>query len=161
LDQAQDARDPLYRWIKLELLDQLVRDRSGGLMLGALRDGSVDRQDVGERIGHELIEAVDRASQGGSASGLRAKVLATRAGQRLRTFLLERHDPRKLGEVHRWMYDRVDLIALLHAHGFGDAAITTHDVSRIPGWTRYRLDSTPDGSKPRKPDSLFVEATLG
>lgn len=160
LDQAQDAGDPRYRWIKLELLDQLVRDRSGGLMLGALRDGSVDRRDVGERIGDELIEAVD-APHGGSSSGLRAKVLATRAGQRLRTFLLARHDPRKLGEVHRWMYDRVDLIALLRAHGFADAAITTHDVSRIPGWERYRLDSTPDGSKPRKPDSLFVEATLG
>ena len=161
LDEAQDAADPRYRWIKLELLDQLVRDRSGGLMLGALRDGSVDRQDVSGRIGDELIEAVDAPSQGGASSGLRAKVLETRVGQRLRTFLIERHDPRKLGEVHRWMYDRVDLIALLRAHGFADAAITTHDVSRIPGWAGYRLDSTPDGARPRKPDSLFVEATLG
>lgn len=161
LEQAPDATDPHYRWIKLELLDQLVRDRSGGLMLRALRDGSVEPQDVRQRIGDELIDALAAEASDGAPTGLRARVLATPAGRRLRTFLLDRRDPRKLGEVHRWMYDRVDLIALLRAHGFADAAVTTHDVSRIPGWERYRLDSSPDGARPRKPDSLFVEATLG
>ncbi|HEX6389721.1 MAG TPA: methyltransferase domain-containing protein [Solirubrobacteraceae bacterium] len=166
LEAARDADDPRYRWIKLELLDQLVRDRSGGLMVRALREGAVDPQDVRERIGDELLDAVDALdaapapAPGAVASGLRAKVLATGPGQRLRTFLLDRADPRKLGEVHRWMYDRVDLVALLRSHGFADAAPTTHAVSRISHWERYRLDSTPDGARPRKPDSLFVEATL-
>lgn len=163
LERADGADDPCYRWIKLELLDQLVRDRSGGLMLRALREGTVDPQDVSERIGDELLEAIDATpdGDGSSSSGLRASVLSTRAGRRLRAFLLDRRDPRRLGEVHRWMYDRVDLVALLRRHGFSDAARTTFDVSRIPGWERYRLDSTPDGSRPRKPDSLFVEASLG
>ena len=162
LDEVDGADDPRYRWIKLELLDQLVRDRSGGLMLDALRERSVDPQDVRERIGDELLDALGEAAPAEqSPSGLRGKVLATRAGARLREHLLQRRDPRKLGEVHRWMYDRIDLVDLLRRHGFSDAARTTHEVSRIPGWEGYRLDSTPDGSRPRKPDSLFVEATLG
>lgn len=162
LDEVDGADDPRYRWIKLELLDQLVRDRSGGLMLDALRRGRVDPQDVRERIGDELLNALgDAAAVEQPASGLRHRVLTTRAGARLREQLLARRDPRKLGEVHRWMYDRVDLVDLLRRHGFSDAAPTTHDVSRIPGWDGYRLDSTPDGTRPRKPDSLFVEATLG
>jgi SAM-dependent methyltransferase len=159
LDAAADADDPRYRWIKLELLDQLVRDRSGGLMLDALREGTVDARDVSERVGDELLQAVS-APPAGDGSRLRTTVLATGPGRRLRTFLLARRDPRRLGEVHRWMYDRVDLVALLRRQGFSDAAPTTHDVSQIPGWERYLLDSTPDGTRPRKPDSLFVEATL-
>ena len=118
-------------------------------MVDALRDGSVDHSDVSRRIGDELLEAIDAPPP--EPSRLRAKVLATAPGQRLRTFVLDRRDPRKLGEVHRWMYDHLDLVALLRRQGFADAAPTTHDVSRIRGWQRYRRTPRPTAHGPASP----------
>jgi hypothetical protein len=57
------------------------------------------------------------------------------------------------------MYDRVSLKLLLEEAGFVDYKVCRFDESRIPDWDRYRLDHAREGDKPRKPDSLFVEAT--
>ena len=92
---------------------------------------------------------------------IRDSVARTAPGAKLAEWLQSRVDPRRIGEVHRWMYDRFDLTDLLSRHGFTDVEVTSHDRSRIAGWDWYRLDSTPGGEAPRKPDSLFLEAVLG
>ena len=66
-------------------------------------------------------------------------------------------DPRKSGEAHRWMYDRVSLVQLLEVVGFSQCEVTTFDRSSIPNWEKYNLDVSRHGPFPRKPDSLFVE----
>jgi len=66
-------------------------------------------------------------------------------------------DPRKSGEVHRWMYDRVSLVLLLEEVGFSQCEVMTFDQSSIPNWDKYNLDISRHGPFPRKPDSLFVE----
>lgn len=66
-------------------------------------------------------------------------------------------DARKRGEVHQWMYDRVNLAQALTKCGFSGPAVKAHDESAVPEWVEYRLDTNLDGS-PYKPDSLYMEA---
>jgi len=61
------------------------------------------------------------------------------------------------GEVHLWMYDRYSLSRLLAQIGFDNPVRKTAFDSQIPDFHRYNLDVV--GSKERKPDSLYVEAT--
>lgn len=66
-------------------------------------------------------------------------------------------DARKRGEVHQWMYDRINLSQALLRSGFREPTVKEHDESDIPNWASYHLDTNEDGS-PYKPDSLYVEA---
>jgi hypothetical protein len=61
------------------------------------------------------------------------------------------------GEVHQWMYDRVSLSRALSVAGFTDPTVRSATESAIPGWSEFRLDSTPAGDV-TKPDSFFMEA---
>jgi len=61
------------------------------------------------------------------------------------------------GEVHRWMYDRYSLSALLQQTGFDNVRVRTAEDSFIPDWMGFHLDTEPDGTV-YKPESLFVEA---
>lgn len=65
---------------------------------------------------------------------------------------------RLAGEVHQWMYDRFSLARLMLAAGFRGPALRSPVDSAIPGWTKFNLDTLPDGSVV-KPDSFFMEAT--
>jgi SAM-dependent methyltransferase len=66
-------------------------------------------------------------------------------------------DARRRGETHQWMYDRVNLTAILTQAGFRQVTVQTHTTSAIPDWNRIGLDL--DGSgRPHKPGSLYIEA---
>lgn len=150
-DPADDAARKRLSWVKLELLDQMVRGRSGGDMIAAIRRGAVDPDDVIARTGDEMREVAEQARRGAPAPrGFGPRALYGR--------VVERRDPRKTGEAHRWMYDRADLRMLLESLGFGDVRAVAHDESRIPDWDRYHLDTSAHGPGPRKPESIFVEA---
>jgi hypothetical protein len=64
---------------------------------------------------------------------------------------------RQSGEVHRWMYDRISLAALLEEVGFADARVCGAGESRITGFDSYQLDRD-ETQVARKPDSLYLEA---
>lgn len=66
-------------------------------------------------------------------------------------------DARRRGETHQWMYDRVNLQALLNGVGFRDICVVDHRTSSIPGWEDIRLDQLEDGEE-YIPGSLYVEA---
>jgi hypothetical protein len=63
---------------------------------------------------------------------------------------------RRSGEVHQWMYDRFSLQRALQQAGFVDARVCAADESAIPGFAAFGLETA--GGRPRKPDSLYVEA---
>lgn len=63
---------------------------------------------------------------------------------------------RQSGEIHRVMYDRYSLAALLAEVGFTDVRCVKADQSSIEGFSECGLD-VHDGMT-RKPDSLFMEA---
>lgn len=165
LEEAADSpeRENLqrYRWTMLELIDQMVRERPGGRMAEAVRSGDVDADYVLTRHGDEFASLVHagepaQVSEPGRRSpGERARGAAVRVRDAI---FKNRLSPRRTGEAHRWMYDRLSLRLLLEDEGFEGFHQVDFDRSAIPDWDRYRLDASSRGPGPRKPDSIYVEA---
>ncbi len=146
-----------HQWMTVELLDQLVRTRPGGVMRRWWSCDPVPCHDVIQaRLGSEAADAIVRlAEERKSGTGLSVCP---------ETILEEPPaSPRSAarfaaqGERHRWMYDRVSMAGLLSGHGFLDPTRRGPTDSAIPGFCRYELDADGAG-QPHKPDSLFMEA---
>lgn len=169
---SPETAEPAYDWLVLELLDQLVRDKSGGLVERFLRSSPVaERAFISARIGSDA-ERFWKSGQVKTpfAAALSMKHLVLLV-DRVRLLLVcgfawllggkrgvravREGWFRTSGEVHRWMYDRFSLGRLLLKAGFCDVSVCAPDVSRIPGFAAYGLDVA-DGVV-RKPDSLFME----
>lgn len=145
-----------HRWMTVELLDQLVRETSGGAMR---RWWSCDpvpaRTLIEERLGEEARRGLAAAAAARTAAGEApldpAEILAVEpASPRAAARFAGR------GERHRWMYDRLSLGDLLTAAGFTAVGVTAAAESRIPGFAAACLDTDAAGN-PRKPDSLYLE----
>jgi predicted SAM-dependent methyltransferase len=174
-NDAKSAHD--YRWILLELLDQSVREQTGGQMLDYLSQSPMPNEEfVFARIGEEgrsIIRILKEQAAtvqmvGGATSNTKSSALQhLRSTIRLR--LLERWlGPnwsealeigrfRLGGEIHQWMYDRYSLAELMRTCGFLDPIQRTATESHIPDWPSFCLDTLADGTVV-KPDSLFMEA---
>lgn len=160
-----------YRWMLIELLDQMVRDTSGGMMRSALREHRFDDFVAEQRLGDSFMPHVDpqrpvtSTLQRSDITGL-SRARPDPLGIRLRRALLKwrlkltqrSDDPRHTGEAHRWMYDAHSLAMLLRDCGFDGCRVTDYANSRIPHWDKYNLDVSRYGDRPRKPDSLYMEA---
>lgn len=167
-----------HAWAVVEMVDQLNRDHSGGLMKeligsveGGLRDHILHRIGYEARayretrvrtwrerlFGHNARYWVGRAGAAvrrariGLAAGLTRLVAGGDIARALRVGVF-----RRSGEVHRWMYDRYSLPRLLAESGFRDIELCSHCTSQIPEFEHFGLDAR-DG-RPRKPDSFYVEA---
>ncbi|MBL9150498.1 MAG: methyltransferase domain-containing protein [Phycisphaerae bacterium] len=146
------ARDR-HAWMTLELVDQMTRTRSGGLMLRDWQREPIPAEDfVLERFGAEARDAIARIR----AKPGRTPLTEADWDELPEPTAAERAAFYETGESHRWMYDRVSLGALLTQAGFADVAVMSASTSRIPGWGDYGLDADAAG-RPHKPDSLFVE----
>lgn len=159
-----------YRWAVIEMLDQLVREESGGQMLKYWsRDVLSNEEQIVSRVGHEFISirAYLAARRHAGASNLPPTGFLQKLKNRVRLFLykklhltehnIEVGNFRNGGEVHKWMYDRFSLRQLLLKTGFREVYFPDAFHSHIPGWEKYRwLDV--EENVVRKPDSLFVEA---
>ena len=165
------AEDSLrrYRWAVVELLDQMVREEAGGELRQLLNCGDVDESQARERFGDacrgtkgEPVTLESSRSDAKDApmeleADFGAKMARRWAKWKLKLTTGDGQDPRRSGEVHRWMYDRLSLTQLLEEVGFEDCAVKCFDESAIPDWDKYNLDVSRHGNFPRKPDSLYVE----
>ena len=146
-----------HRWMTVQLLDQLVRRRSGGLMRRWWSCDPVPCRDfIEERLGAEATMALAAAAAERAARGRPALDPATI----LRDDPVSDRDATRFaarGERHQWMYDRVSLAELLHAAGFVEPRPVGPTESAIPGFPGYELDADARG-RPHKPDSLYMEA---
>lgn len=159
-----------YDWALLELYDQAVRTRSGGRMAAFLRGPltAEERRFVAGRVGEEVVPSSDGKSRTDIAGALKRRLRRLRAlaaGWFALVFLgregaaaLDEGLFRRGGEVHRWMYDRFSMTRLLEEAGFTGIRTCRADESAIAGFAGYQLDAV-DG-RPRKPDSLYVEARM-
>ncbi|HMO15326.1 MAG TPA: methyltransferase domain-containing protein [Pirellulaceae bacterium] len=171
-----------YEWMKLELLDQLVRDRSGGRMGQYLVDPEIPNLEfVQSRMGAEAnIRNSKNVAEPGISKPTNQKLNTGRSTttQRIRRYLLDFRLRlatklvtvllgkktarafaeglfRSRGEVHRWMYDRYSLSKLCQECGFESVRVCTAFDSEIDNFAAYQLDAR--GNSVRKPDSLFME----
>jgi predicted SAM-dependent methyltransferase len=144
-----------HEWMTLELLDQLVREESGGEVLKYWRQNPMPAEAfVIERTGQEVKQAL---------AVLRQNAKAGETHPPPQTQSPARRDPAAVakfrggGEVHKWMYDRLSLGRLLVECDFADARVCRADESGIADFNSYCLDIDENGET-RKPDSLFMEA---
>ncbi len=153
LDAArQGSKSAMQRleWMRIEMLDQMSREKSGGKMLEYWRQNPMPQEDfVLHRMGQEA-EKVIRQFRALPASPNRNKTANTPLPP-------VNPDIAGSGELHRWMYDEVILKNTLEEHGFSSITRQLHNTSLIDGLPEYGLDLSASGS-PRKPDSLFMEA---
>jgi hypothetical protein len=178
--QGDVAAEADYDWMTLELLDQMVRGKVGGLMGAYILNPSLKNPEfVVQRIGDEAEDWLAVAKgiappkpRQSLLTRLRAKgakaiiqkvrekiaavIVGIIAGSEAKS-AFEEGLFRASGEIHRWMYDKFSLGRLLNDVGFSDARVCKFDESRIPDFTTYLLDNTPEGTI-RKADSLFMEA---
>jgi predicted SAM-dependent methyltransferase len=163
LHQLEAARNNVpgahlkHRWMTLELLDQMVRTESGGLM-GKLWCAKPleEKPYIIDRLGEEAAYWIEFLAQQdfGISSYPEAPDIASHLAdvspQQEQTF-------RDSGEIHRWMYDEVSLSILLQGASFVSPKKMSSATSAIPNFSGYHLD-TDHAGKVRKPDSLFLEA---
>jgi len=163
-----------YEWSVLELLDQFVRERSGGLMVEYVKNGRYEPSYAKERY----RDVFDEFYAGPPAEAGAKKTFAQRLRQltfksfvkgvrrRLREIPGKPHytpeqkllsDPYRSGELNRWLYDFLSLGLLLQETGFERISRKTFATSDIPHWDRFDLDRSNFGDHPIEP-SLYMEA---
>jgi SAM-dependent methyltransferase len=160
-----------YEWMKLEMYDQTVRERTGGAMPEFLANSSpADLEFVSERMGTEMTRILTGGNQPAAQikvsalkrlarlpkSAARSLFRAALGRERLSAYYLGRF--RQSGEIHLCMYDRYSLGQALARAGFDGPRSVAAGDSAVPGWAEFHLDIEPDG-RAYKPDSLHMEAT--
>lgn len=163
-----------YEWSVLELLDQFVRTRSGGLMSEYVNNRCYDLSYAKERYGDVFDEFQGRPSPpavgrktfiqrlrqltvGGFAEGMRRR-FAERLG--IPYFTPEQkvlRNPYHSGELNRWLYDRLSLELLFKKAGFQKISRKTFSTSDIPEWDRFDFERSNFGDHAIEP-SLYMEA---
>ena len=171
-EEPSDRNLMRFYWIKLQMLDQMVRERSGGDMWDALQRGYYDPEYAKERFQDVLEEflprPVERPATPAAASVRPAWVRALRrvVGKpyRMAATILRRAppppapvDPRESFETDKWLHDRLSLRICMEKAGFRDYRVTDFRSSGIPGWERFQLDKSRLGDHALEP-SLYVEA---
>lgn len=163
-----------YRWMKLELLDQLVRTHSGGRMGRYMASDEIKNSGfVRSRVGDEFSRCQDMGQHRGQnetevstfSTRINTQLAKTKTNvtrwvirrlmgkEALRSF--DEGLFRNQGEIHRWMYDRYSLKQLCIARGFTDFKVQSATESNLEDYESFELDS--ENGNVRKPDSLFVE----
>ena len=168
-----------YDWAVLELLDQMVRDRSGGLMKEMLKHGYYDADYSRERYG-DVFDEFYRPPSPGCREAVR-KTLLERVSSKSPADLLRAicgrlkgrifgwlpsgksrpldEDPRKTRESNLWTYDQFSLRLLLEGQRFKKFSVKSYSESDIVGWERSDLDRSNHGDYSIEP-SVYVEVSV-
>jgi predicted SAM-dependent methyltransferase len=148
-----------YHWSVLELIDQMVRDKSGGILLEVLKSGQFDPGYALYRSGDVFSEFFPPVPP---PLSLKEKILSRTSKEllyevlrRVKLFIV-RGDPRKTAEANKWLYDRLSLKLLLETHGFRQYVVKDFRQSDIKNWARYDFDRSNHGDYPLEP-SLYAE----
>lgn len=161
-----------HEWAVLEMIDQMVRTKSGGEIANYwLQHEIINEQYVEQRAGYEFTQyrknylshfrnddnkmPISKLSFFQNVKRKFKERLLQKLG--LSEDALLKAKFRESGEVHQWMYDRFSLKKVFESIGFNNIKIASAFSSSIPEWDRYVfLDVEKDLA--RKPDSLFIEA---
>jgi SAM-dependent methyltransferase len=157
-----------HQWMVIELLDQLVRERSGGEMADFMRSGKAAdfaRVRIGDEYNKAQYTAEPTTAKSGNRAGwgIKSRCKQTLAEWATRFLGLEANDVtaakfRRSGELHLWMYDRVSLGNLLDLCGFSEITAVDTFTSSKPDWASDGIWLDVENGCARKPDSIYMEA---
>jgi predicted SAM-dependent methyltransferase len=178
MDQGDCSATSDRDWMILEMLDQSIREKSGGEMLRfLLRENIPNTEFILQRIGVEGADLLDQISKNRKSwqeSPLdvpnKTQVPFGKIGRMLVKWLLKSDNLEKdlqaleigrfrllSGEVHQWAYDSYSLKRVFENAGFSQIAKCDHGQSRISDWKSYHLEVSDSGII-EKPDLLVMEA---
>lgn len=163
-----------YKWIIVELLDQLTRTESGGELL-KLRQRIIQKNDTflmdyaQSRTGVKLHLENNNEPQKNKARSffsnyktvmnklvyLYINMVKLLLPTSIRNTVV---DNTPMGEKHKWMYDKYCLSTTLKKVGFKNIIFLAAKESNIVGFNNDYLDVNPDGSC-YKNSSIYCEAT--
>ncbi|MDX1959891.1 MAG: methyltransferase domain-containing protein [Leptospiraceae bacterium] len=174
-----------YQWMKIELLDQLTRNHSGGEMLEYWKQNPMPAEEfVIERTGGEVLGFLryyrslilsnhETSPNERKSIEKKNKSILNIWKEKIIEYLIQNTKYKLIteemenfikigkfrlsGEIHQWMYDRYSVSKLIDEVGFKDIKQVSASESDIPNFQSYNLDTDEDG-RTRKPDSLFMEA---
>jgi SAM-dependent methyltransferase len=160
-----------FYWIKLQMLDQMVRERSGGDMWDAIQRGYYDPEYAKERFEDVFEEFLPRPATKSAAPPVVpsrpswVRLLRRIAGKAYRAAAARLQarpspapaDPRSSLEADKWLHDRLSLRICLEQTGLRDYRVKDFRSSDIPGWDRFQLDKSKAGDHALEP-SIYVEA---
>ncbi len=176
-----------YKWIVIELLDQLVRTKPGGQMKDfidyVLTSGNKELYDyICYRIGESLIHNEKKElEQKNRKLTMKQKLVVVK--EKLKNLNIDKIKNKLLYmylnligllipksikdavfirttiyERHQFMYDRYSLRVLLEDVGFSNIQFLSYNESSIPGFNNFFLDINPDGTPYKGFSSIYVEA---
>lgn len=161
-NQAKDASLLQYEWIRLEMLDQLVRHSSGGEMTRFL---DTEYENVKpyllKRLGRSGINMSGHKESHETSIILILKKLIRFITGYLKNLIPDQWQVGKFrlsGEAHLYMYDDYMLKKTLEISGFSGIKKVSALESSIYDWNDTLLDCDEENS-PDCPASLFMEAT--
>jgi SAM-dependent methyltransferase len=162
-----------YQWALFNVIDQAVREVSGGEMLEVIRRGEY-RPEYVKRVNGDLLQFISPEAPAPPApasptASARLKLGLTNPTLVLRKIAsLVRRGFRRPSfarpylevahERNLWFFDRLSLRRLLANVGFKNIEMRDYCTSAIPDWNRYNFDQSPFGDYPLEP-SLYMEAT--
>ena len=178
LDQETEANLKRYRWIVMKLIEQGIRDKTGGLMLETMQQGGFDRRYVRDVFGeaHDSFFDIKPQAQEAPPAGpalkrsLLKKVFSLNQ-QKIKNKIndlkyrkqLARYqngigaDMRTNRETVTLLPDRLYLQLNFERNGFTDFTVRDYKTSLIRDWDKYKLDQSNNGEYAYDP-SLYVEA---
>ncbi len=168
-DNDNDKLRKEYRWITIELLDQLVRVDNGGEM-GRIFEEVIQNQDkdlasyILHRTGDELLDNNEgKMAKNITLDKIRNKLLyfylqfvRLLIPKNLRDLIFIRTS---VGERHQWMYDKYSLTKILVELGFKDIKVKSFNTSKINGFNDFFLDIKEDRTPYKGISSIYIEAT--
>jgi len=162
-DQGDEAARLRYDWIRLEMVDQLTRHKSGGDMVGFLdRFGQRIQGYLHERLGRSGDDMIPSAGSGTESMSIRDILRKIKKGLKNGIGKVTPDSChvgrfRLSGESHLCMYDQYLLSEILSNCRFVEIKPAVAKESRIPDWNSTLLDCDSEGC-PDCPTSLFMEA---
>jgi len=148
-----------YEWVFCELIDQMVREKSGGKMLEKLTSKDFNKDYVKKRNGDEFLDIMEcEKKERTLLDKIKNKTVFELIFYPI-NFIFRSKIQKSIfnAEKHRWMYDRYSLTKLLKENGFSNVIVRKYNESNIPDWNFYNLDRSNKGEYPRKQDSLYME----
>jgi len=162
-----------YEWAVADLIDQMVRKQSGGVMWNKLSSGDVDWDQI-RRCNGDVFEDI---RTGKIFQETKAQPLKTKKYKLINKFqerwinkfkedfykilfnqfgVLKKPYVEVLNEKNMWMYDRFSLPELLKKGGFTKVTLCDYKTSGITNWGKYDFDRAENGDYPLEP-SVYAE----